>query len=211
MTVHPRTLALFYRRHLRVQPVRELMAVAGIAAGVGLLFAVQITSSSITVAFEQVVHSVAGRATIEVAARSPEGFPESVTEQVAAVPGVHMTAPVLSAQVTVAGPAGNRPLTLLGADERLAALGGKLVSRLESYAEASRQGLLVLTQPTARAIGASVGSSVALQVGASTPHLAVDAIVPTAQLGPLAESPVAATLLPPPGPPGTRHPRPCRD
>ena len=28
---HLRTLLLFYKRHLRVQPLRELMAIAGVA------------------------------------------------------------------------------------------------------------------------------------------------------------------------------------
>jgi len=37
-----RTLLLFYRRHLRVQPLREVMAIVGVAAGVALLFAVQV-------------------------------------------------------------------------------------------------------------------------------------------------------------------------
>ncbi len=41
-----RTLLLFYRRHLRVQPLRELMAVAGVAAGVALLFAVQVATAA---------------------------------------------------------------------------------------------------------------------------------------------------------------------
>ena len=72
-----RTLAMFYRRHLRVQPLRELMAIAGVAAGVALLFSVQVAHRSIVGSFEEVAHGVAGHATLELAARSPEGFPES--------------------------------------------------------------------------------------------------------------------------------------
>ena len=70
-----RTLAGFYRRHLRVQPLRELMAIAGVAAGVALLFSVQVAHRSIVGSFEEVAHGVAGHATLELAARSPEGFP----------------------------------------------------------------------------------------------------------------------------------------
>jgi putative ABC transport system permease protein len=191
-----RTLLRFYRRHLRVQPVRELMAVVGVAAGVALLFAVQIANSSVTGAFEQAVHGVAGRATLEVAARSPEGFDESVSEQIANTPGIHAAAPILTQQVVAVGPKANRALTLVGADERLTALGGELISRFERYAEVSRRGLLVLTQPTAEAIGATRGSVVAIKIGERTEHLALDAIVPNDQLGPLAESPIAATSLP---------------
>jgi putative ABC transport system permease protein len=191
-----RTLLLFYRRHLRVQPLRELMAVVGVAAGVALLFAVQVANSSVTGAFEQVVHGVAGHATLEVAARSPEGFDESIGEQIASTPGIKTAAPVLTQQVVVVGPKATRALTLVGADERLATLGGKLISRFERYAEVSRRGLLVLTQPTAEAIGATRGSTVAIKIGERTEHLALDAIVPNDQLGPLAESPIASTSLP---------------
>jgi putative ABC transport system permease protein len=191
-----RTLLVFYRRHLRVQPLRELMAVVGVAAGVALLFAVQVANSSVTGAFEQVVHGVAGRATLEVAARSSDGFDESVGEEIASMPGIRAAAPVLTQQVVVAGPKASKALTLVGADERLAALGGTLIARFERYAQVSRRGLLVLTEPTARAIGTTPGSVVAIRIGERTEHLTLDAIVPNSQLGPLAESPVAVTSLP---------------
>jgi putative ABC transport system permease protein len=191
-----RTLLRFYRRHLRVQPLRELMAVVGVAAGVALLFAVQVANSSVTGAFEQVVHGVAGHATLEVAARSPEGFSESIGEQIESTPGIKAAAPVLTQQVIVAGPKASKPLTLVGADERLATLGGGLISRFEHYAEVSRRGLLVLTQPTAEALGVKRGDVVVIKIGERTEHLALDAIVPNNQLGPLAESPIAATSLP---------------
>jgi putative ABC transport system permease protein len=191
-----RTLLLFYRRHLRVQPLRELMAVVGVAAGVALLFAVQISNSSITGSFEELVHGVAGRATLEVAARSPEGFDESISKQITSVSGIRAAAPILTQQVVMVGPKGSRALTLVGADERLAALGGELISRFESYAEASRRGLLVVAQPIAQAIGAKRGSVVAIKIGERTEHLTLDAIVPAGKLGALAESPVAATSLP---------------
>ncbi len=186
----------FYRRHLRVQPLRELMAVLGVAAGVALLFAVQIANSSVTGSFEEVLHGLAGRATLEVATRSPEGFTENVTEQVARVPGVRAAAPVLSQPVVVVGSKGSSALTLLGSDERLGGLGSELISRFEHDAEASRRGLLVLTAPTAHAIGARPGDVVAVKVGELTRHVAVDAVVPSDQLGALAESPVAAAPLP---------------
>ena len=63
MTGYLRTLLLFYRRHLRVQPLRELMAVAGVAAGVALLFAVQVAHHSITGSFEELLTGCAGKAT----------------------------------------------------------------------------------------------------------------------------------------------------
>jgi putative ABC transport system permease protein len=191
-----RTLFLFYRRHLRVQPVRELMAVAGVAAGVALLFAVQIANSSITGSFEEIVHGVAGKATLEVAARGPEGFNERIEEEVAGIPDVKAAAPILQQQVVVVGPEGSRALTLVGADERLGSLGGKLIAHLERYTEASRRGLLAMAEPTARAIGARPGSVVAIRIGGRTEHLSLAAPVPSGQLGPLAKSPIAVASLP---------------
>ncbi len=191
-----RTLFLFYRRHLRVQPLRELMAVVGVAAGVALLFAVQIANSSITGGFEAAVHGVAGRATLEIAGRSPEGFDQGIYEQVAHMPGVRATAPILTAQAVLVGPRGSRPLMLVGGDERLTALGGKLIAQFERYAEASRQGLIVTTQTVARAIGAAPGQPIAVQTGGRTKQITLDATVPDGQLGVLAGSPVAAAPLP---------------
>lgn len=189
------TLLLFYRRHLRVQPLRELMAVVGVAAGVALLFAVQIANNSVTGSFKQVIHGVAGRATLEVAARSPEGFAENTNEAVENTPGVRATAPVLTQEVVLVGTRSSQALTLVGADERLAALGGNLVTGFQHYAEASR-GFLVVTQPTAQAIGAKPGHPVTIRLDGRSEHLTLGAVVPTSKLGALAESPIAASLLP---------------
>jgi putative ABC transport system permease protein len=194
--VGPRTLLLFYRRHLRVQPLRELMAVMGVAAGVALLFTVQIANRSITGSFEQIVHGLAGRATLEVAARGPEGFNERIAEQVARTPGVLASAPMLEDRVVVAGRKGRRALVLVGADQELVALGSKLVSRFAAFAAQSLHGLLVLTEPTADAIAARAGSRVALQIAGRTHHIAVAGAIPSSEIGPLAESPIAATALP---------------
>lgn len=191
-----RTLLLFYRRHLRVQPLRELMAVVGVAAGVALFFAVQIANSSITGSFEQATHGVAGRATLEVSSRSPEGFEKRIEQQVASTAGVRRAAPILTQQVVLAGPHGSRPVTLVGANEQLAALGGKLVSEFERYAESEHHGLVVLTQSTAEAIGAKPGKTIAIETGGQTRRFSVDAIVPSSQLGGLADSPIAAAPLP---------------
>lgn len=194
--IRPWTLLLFYRRHLRVQPMRELMAVLGVAAGVALLFTVQIANRSVTGSFEQIVHGLAGHATLEVAARSPEGFSEDVAAQVAQTAGVRAAAPILEERVVVVGLRGSRALTLVGADERLVSLGSKLVSRFASFAERSRRGLLVLTEPTARAIGAGTGSVVSLQIAGRTEHIGLAGAIPSGEIGPLAESPIAAAPLP---------------
>jgi putative ABC transport system permease protein len=191
-----RTLLLFYRRHLRVQPLRELMAIVGVAAGVALLFAVQVAHHSITGSFEEIAHGVAGRATLELASRDPAGFDEHISEEVERMSGVKAAAPILEQPIVAVGPKGRRALTLVGANEQITALGGRLTLQFQKAGEASRRGLLVLTEPTAHAIGAKPGGIVAVHVGERTEHLALDATVPNDKVGAVAESPVAAAPLP---------------
>ncbi|MGA2165818.1 MAG: ABC transporter permease [Solirubrobacteraceae bacterium] len=196
MIAQLRTLLLFYRRHLRVQPLRELMAVVGVAAGVALLFAVQVAHHSITGSFEEITHGVTGRATLEVAGRAPEGFDQRVAEEVERMPGVRALAPVFEEPIVVVGPRGDRALTLVGANEQITTLGGTLSREFERAGTASGNGLLVLTEPTAHAIGAHPGSVLAIRVAERTEYLALAAAVPSDRIGALAESPVAAAPLP---------------
>ncbi len=191
-----RTLLLFYRRHLRVQPLRELMAVVGVAAGVALLFAVQVSHRSITGSFEEIAHGVAGRATLELASRGPEGFPARISEEVERMPDVKAAAPIFEQPIIAVGPKSRRALTLVGATEQIAALGGQLSLQFQRAGETSQRGALVLTEPTAHAIGARPGSVLAILVGERTEHLALDATVPNSKIGAVAESPVAAAPLP---------------
>jgi putative ABC transport system permease protein len=191
-----RTLLLFYTRHLRVQPLRELMAIAGVAAGVALLFAVQVAHRSITGSFEEITHGVAGHATLELAARRPEGFNQNIAEAVEHMPEVRATAPIFEQPIVVVGPRGRRAVTLLGANEQIDALGGSLALEFQRVGEASKVGLLVLTEHTAREIGARRGHEVTVLVAERTEHLTLDAVAPSAKIGPVAESPVAAAPLP---------------
>jgi putative ABC transport system permease protein len=194
-----RTLLLFYRRHLRVQPLRELMAIAGIAAGVALLFAVQVAHHSITGSFEEIAHGVAGNASIEVAARSPEGVGEGVAEAAAHTAGVKAVAPILAQPIVAVGPDGRRALTLVGATEQVSALHGALSSTFQRAGESSRNGFLLLTQQTASAIGARVGGHagrVTVLIDGRREEMALAAILPSAKLGAAAGSPIAAAPLP---------------
>jgi putative ABC transport system permease protein len=191
-----RTLLLFYRRHLRVQPLRELMAVVGVAAGVALLFAVQVAHNSIAGSFREITHGVAGHASLELAARGPEGFNEHISEEVETMPGVKTAAPIFAEPIVAVGPKGRRALTLLGATEQIIPLGGRLSLQFQHAGEASRKGLLVLTEPTARTIGVRPGSMVTILVGDRAKHLALDATVPSEKIGPVADSPIAAAPLP---------------
>jgi putative ABC transport system permease protein len=194
-----RTLLLFYRRHLRVQPLRELMAIAGIAAGVALLFAVQVAHHSITGSFEEIAHGVSGNASLEVAARGPEGVSEAVARAAQRTPGVQAVAPILSEPIVAVGPKGRRALTLVGATEQVSALHGALSSAFERAGSSSQRGFLLLTEQTAKAIGARVGGPrgrVTVLIDGRREQMALAAILPSSRLGAAAGSPIAAAPLP---------------
>jgi putative ABC transport system permease protein len=190
-----RTLAMFYRRHLRVQPLRELMAVAGVAAGVALLFAVQVAHRSVTGSFEQIAHGVAGDATLELASRGEGGFAQRVCEEVEQMGDVKAAAPILTRQILAVGPAGRRELTLVGATEQVLALHGRLSSEFQRAAESSRRGLLLLTAPTAQALGVRPGEGVGVQLGGRGERMRLDATLGAGRLGAAADSPIAAAPL----------------
>jgi putative ABC transport system permease protein len=194
-----RTLAKFYRRHLRVQPLRELMAIAGVAAGVALLFSVQVAHRSIVGSFEEVAHGVAGHATLELAARSPEGFDERIATEIQRMPGVAAAAPLLSVPIRAAGPHGERALTLVGADERVLALHGRLSTAFQRAAESTQRGLLLLSSPTAQAIGVGVGGHmnhrVTVLLAGHSEHMTLDATLGSSAIGAAAQSPIAAAPL----------------
>jgi putative ABC transport system permease protein len=112
------------------------------------------------------------------------------------MPGVRASAPIFEQPVVVVGPRGRRALTLVGATEQIDALGGKIAIEFQHAGEVSRSGLLVLTEPTARAIGVRRGGEVAVRIAERTEHVALDATVSSAKIGPAAASPVAAAPMP---------------
>lgn len=172
------------------------MAVAGVAAGVALLFAVQVAHRSITGSFEAISHGVEGHATLELASRGPQGFDAHVSEQVEHMADVKAAAPALEQPIVAVGRRGRRALTLLGATEQIVPLGGQLALQFQRAGERSPHGLLLLTQSTAEAIGARPGDDIKILVGERTEHLTLDAALPSAKLGDVSEAPIAAAPLP---------------
>lgn len=139
----------FYGRRLRRNRVQELLAGFGIAVGVALVFAVQVANSSITAGSEQIAHSLIGPATLQLHARSEQGFSEGLVQQVEHLPGVRRAAPVLDLPGSVQ--AGNRQVQvqLAGAELTLAALDG-LAQHLPL--ERLQPQVVMLPQATAKAL-----------------------------------------------------------
>lgn len=188
-----RNLVWFYRRRVRARAVQELLAVIGIAVGVALLFAVQVSNRSLSASIAQLTQGLVGKAQLQLVARGPEGFDERLVKEVEAVEGVRAAAPLLQVSVNLVGPRGARSATLLAADPRLAQLGGNL---LRGYAAGRLAGLraAVLPAPLAQALGVRFGESVALQVHGNMVRVPVGAIVGPGDVGVLADVP--AVVLP---------------
>ncbi|MBI4898503.1 MAG: FtsX-like permease family protein [Actinobacteria bacterium] len=187
--------AHLYRLRVREAPVHEALAVFGIAAGVALLFAVQVASTSITGAVRQLAHGITGKATIEVAARSPEGMNQSFVDAAKSLRSVRNAAPVLQRRITVVGPSGSASLTLVGVDERIADSGGSLVQRFKTGRRDLDSLGLFITSPQAAAIGARSGQPVWVKSGERQQEVLLADSLSKVEIGDLAESPIAIAPL----------------
>jgi len=191
----PTNALRLYRVRLRARVVQECLAIAGIAAGVALLFASQVSSQSLQSSVGELSHGIVGDATLQLLARGPNGFPASMLARVRKVPGVRAAAPLLEMSANAIGPAGSESIELLGAEQSLARLGGGLVHRLDLEPFGSVGGV-VLTGPLARTIGVTkFGKEVTLELSGRTERAPLYETLSERRVGALAESPVALAPL----------------
>ena len=190
-----RTLIHLYGWRLRAHPIQELLAAAGIAAGVALLLAVQVANTSITGSVEQLFRGIAGDARIQVAGGDEHGLPAAVLEQVRAIDGVSVAAPVLERRAILVGPDGRQPLELVGVEPSLASLRGRLTQNF------SDQGLLlprrgiVLPAPIAERVGVTAPGQARLLIAGTARAVPVAATLGDGQIGQASASPLAIATL----------------
>jgi putative ABC transport system permease protein len=193
--VRPSNALHLYRVRLRARLVQECLAAGGIAAGVALLFASQVANSSLESSVAQLSHGIAGKATLQLLARDPRGFPQSTLETVRRVHGVRIAAPLLEAGANAIGPKGSRSVELIGADSSLSALGGSLVRQaaLRPFAKISA---VSLPAPISNAIGVrQFGQEVTFQLAGRSARLPLYTQLREKQIGRLISSPVAVVPL----------------
>jgi putative ABC transport system permease protein len=184
-----------YRVRLRARRVQECLAIVGIAAGVALLFASQVSSSSLQSSVSQLSRGIVGDATLQLLARDPHGFPQSTLGLVRHIPDVLVAAPLLEAEADAVGPRGRKSIELVGADSSLSRLGGALV-RHTVLTPFGSIGAVVLPAPLARAIGVTkFGEEVTFQFAGHTAQVPLYAQLYEKQIGQLVASPVAITQL----------------
>lgn len=184
-----RNLVWFYRRRVRARAVQELLALAGIAVGVALLFAVQVSNRSLSASIAQLTHGLVGNAQLQLVARGPQGFDERLVDRVRSSPGVRAVAPMLVSQVNIVGGDASRSVYMLAADRRMVHLGGSLLSGYQA-GSLERLHAVVLPLSLARTLGVRFGDTVTLQVGGRSVETPIGAVVSGRDVGPLAQSPV---------------------
>ena len=186
------TLAYLYGRRLRTHPVQELLAGVGIAAGVALVFAVQVATSSIADGSGQIVHGILGRADLQLRARSEAGIDEALARRVSSLAGVQRVVRGVEVTASATGPSGRR-LTLQLASANLAPTTAAGIARdpLERLAPDE----VVLPSATAQALGAEETispsapvrlSRITIQTGGHAFPVRVGTILARESAGPLA-------------------------
>src|SRR5579875_384978 len=205
-------LRLYWKR-VRTQLVQEALAALGIAVGVALIFAVPIANTSVPASVRSLYHELAGKASLEVAARSPEGFSQSLVSKAGEAPGVFGAAGVLESRITLVGPRGQEALTLFGAEPAIAVIGGPLVQRVSlrelegatppQAAQAAGAGQLhgahiptiALPQGPANAIGAQAGQLLVVRTRGRSTLVLCARVLSSAVAGAASQSSVAIAPL----------------
>jgi putative ABC transport system permease protein len=188
-------LGRFYRWRLREHGVQELLAAAGIAVGVALVFGVLVANTSLTASAQQLVDGVVGTARIQLAARSADGFDERIATAASGVPGIRYAAPDLRANIAVVGPDGRRSIQLVGVTPELAKFGGAQTKNFGPGGLRLSEGI-TLPSSIADAIGVQSGAMVRVLTAGRAKRVRVGSVLGPSAIGSLASSPVAIALLP---------------
>ncbi|HYZ68517.1 MAG TPA: FtsX-like permease family protein [Mycobacterium sp.] len=140
-------LRLFSLRELAVHRRRTIASIAVMAVSAMYLVAVFGIFGSITGSVDRLADGIAGIAALEVSGITDAGFPDTITADVAAVPGVAVAAPMI--RMSVATSSGQ--IMLFGADKSSAELGGALKDAVAQPVEQLSQ------TPDGVQVGPSVG------------------------------------------------------
>lgn len=174
----------------RLHPLRASVAVAAIALGVALGYAVHLINASALAEFEAAVRQISGQADAAVVGPR-EGFDEAVLERLVADPAVGLASPMLEIEAALVQPARlrGRTLTVLGVDLfRAARLAPQLIGQpAAAEGDAARFALLddglFLSPAALEALALAPGDELGVQVGGHVVRLRVTGRIPGARAG----------------------------
>lgn len=188
-------LAHLYRIRLRSRLVSDLLAVAGIAVGVALVFAALVANTSLTGSVRQLNEGLVGNASFQLAARSSDGFDQRLLGRVERIDGVGATAPIVEAKANLVGSGKVHPVLLIGSSPRFARFGGQLLQRLGTAGRRGPPGL-GLPAPLATDLETRSGGKVKVETGVGTAYVRVAALLHRDDVGSLVANPIALAPLP---------------
>jgi putative ABC transport system permease protein len=151
----------------RAHPVRALLAIAAIAVGVSMGFAIHLINAAAFNEFSAAVKSLAGQADIQVSGREAL-FDEAIYPRLAQRDGVALASPVLAIEAGVPGVRG--ALEIIGLDPfRAGAISPDLmgVPPAERRMDVLADDAVFLSPAAMTWLKASTGSSVVLRAGAT--------------------------------------------
>jgi putative ABC transport system permease protein len=178
----------------RAVVVQEAFAVLGIAVGVALLFASQVSSASLNRAVAQLDAQLVGSAQVQLQARSYQGVSEQLLTEVREVSGVRSALPILERQINVIGEHGERPALLIGVEPQAMKAISKFDHRFSAKQLAHVQAI-ALPAPLDNEIGSGPLEPVQVQVGALYTETLVAATLGEKEIGGLIHSPIAVTSI----------------
>lgn len=196
-----RKLWYWYGLRLRHHWTQELLALAGIAVGVALVFSVQIANSSITGSARETVEGISGTASLQLGARGSGGVPAETLDRVQALSAVEKAAPVLEQRATLVYGGHHAAIDLVGVDRTLPSLGGTAVQNFRVGGLLLQPGL-VLSAAVRRdlALPAATTGTRLPRVTVSTrgrvTTTSVNAVADSSVIGQLSEALVAVASLP---------------
>ena len=181
--------------------MQELLAVAGIAVGVALVFAALVANTSLTGSVRHLTEGVIGDARLQLAARGPDGLDERLLAEVRRIDGVQSAAPALEAYANIVGPDGRRSVQLFAGDPRFARLGGSLLQvfaarDIDQAAELGQQRGVALPTPLASALGITPSKPFQVEVAGRTIDVSLALPLSEDEIGGLVESPLVIAPLP---------------
>lgn len=200
-----RYLAKALRAHVRYARSLYLLAVFGVALGVGAVLAIQILNASALAAFRGSVDAVSGNADLSVVGRTPT-IPDSLYARVLADSAVRHAWPILHVQATLAdssdvfvdvygtdlyasgGVPGMRP----GGRARSSAQGSAVADAVASGRVLAVPGWCAIAPTLAQRLGVAVGDTFAVTSGTTRATLTVGAIVDFTKVTPTAGQRVIA-------------------
>jgi putative ABC transport system permease protein len=195
--VGPYALFWFYVRWLRRHLVQELLAGAGVAIAVALVFATVVAAGSVSGSSSQAVRTVIGPATLQLHARSSEGINATLLRAAQRLPGVLAAGSELETTATLRAPNGRTAtVDLAGAGTSLVFLDGLARTIPTATLSASGIGLssrtaggLAIDSPTAQ------HGNLEVYVYGKTAHVPISAVLGREAFGALSHTSVAVMQL----------------